>query len=72
MSVANQKKDRITAKAGTCTPRLFVRDNVGQILQYRVRGYGKSRRTSIVRVDTPDARAERPNRKCIYQLVNEP
>jgi septal ring factor EnvC (AmiA/AmiB activator) len=38
---------------------LFVRDNVGQILQHRVRGYGKSRRTSNVREDTPDARAER-------------
>ena len=24
-----------------CTPRLFVRDDVGQVLQHRVRGYGK-------------------------------
>jgi hypothetical protein len=34
MSVANEEKDRITAKAGKCIPRLFVRDNVGQILQH--------------------------------------
>jgi len=31
-----------TAKAEKCdTPCLFVPDNVGQVLQYPVRGYGK-------------------------------
>jgi hypothetical protein len=30
-----------TAKAEKCTPRLFVRDNVEQVPQHRVRGYGK-------------------------------
>jgi len=32
----------------------------------------KRRRTSIVPVCTPAARAERPNKQCVQRLVNEP
>jgi hypothetical protein len=43
--------------------RFCVRDNLGQVLQHRIRAYGKDAgRQSFLRIAL-DARAQRPNRK---------
>ena len=42
MAIAHRKKGNDDGGSrDVCAPRLFVRDNIGQVLQHRVRGYGK-------------------------------
>jgi hypothetical protein len=42
VAIADRKKRNDDWESGdVCAPRLFVRDNIGQVLQHRVRGYGK-------------------------------
>lgn len=42
MAIADRKKRNDDWDSGdVCAPRLYVRDNIGQVLQNRVRGYGK-------------------------------
>jgi len=42
MAIANRKKRNDNRESGdVCAHRLYVRDNIGQVLQHRVRGYGK-------------------------------
>ena len=42
MAIANRiKRNDDWGSGDVCAPRLFVRANIGQVLQHRVRGYGK-------------------------------